>query len=337
MKSKAILMALAMMTTALAGCTGTDGVTEVDEDALNELIQGNLQDFINNTTVVVNQDFHYHNNTTIDNTDNSVSNVNGSGVAVGSSFHVKSGSSEGDAETIDAFSGVTLMHWEDGISYITQLSGWNICVQIGSEYEADLQTLFASHSMSFTSIGISDMDEAVDKFSSGECMAVVGSASAVTHAYYELNWSDSGLMTNLTTGGNAHHNARSSISISIEQSDDELLVLRYAYGQIYLDAICNASSTGCTDSEQSMFAHELSVISTCGDVSIFSSWEIWGHMLSSDGLHLPGTGMSCTHDIQISTGWVGGDVPGYDSSMHNLSFGDWTYSILWENFPVTIH
>ena len=65
MKSKAILMALAMMTTALAGCTsGTDGVPEVDEDALNELIQNNLQDFINNTTVIVNQDFQYHNNTT---------------------------------------------------------------------------------------------------------------------------------------------------------------------------------------------------------------------------------------------------------------------------------
>ena len=64
MRAKAVLMALAMMTTALAGCTGTDGVTEVDEDALNELIQNNLQDFINNTTVVVNQDFHYHNNTT---------------------------------------------------------------------------------------------------------------------------------------------------------------------------------------------------------------------------------------------------------------------------------
>ena len=65
MRAKAVLMALAMMTTAVAGCTGTDGVTEVDEDALNELIDANLQDFINNTTVVVNQDFHYHNNTTV--------------------------------------------------------------------------------------------------------------------------------------------------------------------------------------------------------------------------------------------------------------------------------
>ena len=103
MKTKAVLMALAMMTTALAGCTsGTDGVPEVDEDALNELIQDNLQDFINNTTVVVNQDFHYHNNTTVNNyetmneynnttnvdggevinhnTDNSVNNFNGSNI-----------------------------------------------------------------------------------------------------------------------------------------------------------------------------------------------------------------------------------------------------------------
>ena len=76
MRTRALLMALVMMTTALAGCTsGTDGVPEMDEDALNELIQDNLQDFINNTTIVVNN--HYHNNTTIDNTDNSVSNVNG--------------------------------------------------------------------------------------------------------------------------------------------------------------------------------------------------------------------------------------------------------------------
>ena len=110
MKSKAILMALAMMTTALAGCTGTDGVTEVDEDALNELIDANLQDFINNTTIVVNN--HYHNNTTVNNnhydttneynnttnvdggevnnhnTDNSVNHYNGSGSGTGSTMQM---------------------------------------------------------------------------------------------------------------------------------------------------------------------------------------------------------------------------------------------------------
>ena len=85
MKSKAILMTLAMMSAALAGCTGSDGVTEIDDEALQQLFDDNIQDFMNNTSVTVNQEIHYHNNTTVDDSDNSVStdssvtNYNGSG------------------------------------------------------------------------------------------------------------------------------------------------------------------------------------------------------------------------------------------------------------------
>ena len=73
------------MTSTLAGCTGGDpdggGNDEIDMDILNQLIDDNLQDFINNTTITVEN--HYHNNTTVmnDNTDNSVSNINGSNSA----------------------------------------------------------------------------------------------------------------------------------------------------------------------------------------------------------------------------------------------------------------
>ena len=82
MRIIAPMMILIMMTSTLAGCTGGDpdggGNDEIDMDILNQLIDDNLQDFINNTTITVNN--HYHNNTTImnDNTDNSVSNINGS-------------------------------------------------------------------------------------------------------------------------------------------------------------------------------------------------------------------------------------------------------------------
>ena len=85
MKSKAILMTLAMMSAALAGCTGSDGVAEIDDETLQELFDDNIQDFMNNTSVTVNQEIHYHNNTTVDDSDNSVStdssvtNYNGSG------------------------------------------------------------------------------------------------------------------------------------------------------------------------------------------------------------------------------------------------------------------
>ena len=68
MKTRAVSMVLLMIASALAGCTSGDpdgdGDMGIDTDMLNEMIEENLQDFINNTTVTVNQEIHYHNNTT---------------------------------------------------------------------------------------------------------------------------------------------------------------------------------------------------------------------------------------------------------------------------------
>ena len=76
-------MVLLMIVSALAGCTtgdpDGDGELGIDPDLLDELIESNLQDFINNTTVTVNQEIHYHNNTTVvnnyDETNNEYSNT----------------------------------------------------------------------------------------------------------------------------------------------------------------------------------------------------------------------------------------------------------------------
>jgi|APSaa5957512535_1039671.scaffolds.fasta_scaffold64138_1 hypothetical protein len=69
MRIIAPMMILIMMTSTLAGCTGgdPDGGGEMDTDAINDLIDANLQDFINNTTITVNQEIHHHyyNNTTV--------------------------------------------------------------------------------------------------------------------------------------------------------------------------------------------------------------------------------------------------------------------------------
>jgi len=77
MKTKAILMTIAMMSAALAGCTGSDGVAEIDDATLQELFDDNIQDFMNNTSVTVHQEIHYHNNTTVNNyeTTNEYSNT----------------------------------------------------------------------------------------------------------------------------------------------------------------------------------------------------------------------------------------------------------------------
>ena len=80
MRIMAPMMILIMMTSTLAGCTGGDpdggGNDEIYMDILNQLIDDNLQDFINNTTITVEN--HYHNNTTIVNNDYSQTNFSGS-------------------------------------------------------------------------------------------------------------------------------------------------------------------------------------------------------------------------------------------------------------------
>ena len=95
MKAIALPMVLLMLTATLAGCAGSDpdggdGTDGIDMETLNQLIEDNLEDFLNNTSVTVNQDFHYYNNTTTinENTDNSVSNINGSGVGSASTMQM---------------------------------------------------------------------------------------------------------------------------------------------------------------------------------------------------------------------------------------------------------
>ena len=69
MKTRAVSMVLLMIASALAGCTSGDpdgdGELGIDSDVLNQMIEDNLQDFINNSSVTVHQTVHYHNNTTV--------------------------------------------------------------------------------------------------------------------------------------------------------------------------------------------------------------------------------------------------------------------------------
>ena len=68
-KLNAIGLTLLMIASALAGCTSGDpdgdGEMGIDTDLLNQMIEDNLQDFINNSSVTVHHTIHQHNNTTV--------------------------------------------------------------------------------------------------------------------------------------------------------------------------------------------------------------------------------------------------------------------------------
>ena len=103
MKTKVALLTLILVSSTLAGCTGDPdggGNDEIDSDALQDLFDEHFQDFLNNTTITVNN--HYHNNTTISSTstDNSVSNINGSGIGSDSVMNMFTVSWDRESELI---------------------------------------------------------------------------------------------------------------------------------------------------------------------------------------------------------------------------------------------
>ena len=93
MKTTTILIALTMLTTGLAGCTGDPdggGNDEFDAETLQGMIEAGLQDFMNNTTVEITTNYYTNETSTTTN------NINGSGGVSDSSMHVLAGIETGE-------------------------------------------------------------------------------------------------------------------------------------------------------------------------------------------------------------------------------------------------
>ena len=92
MRIIAPMMILIMMTSTLAGCTGGDpdggGNDEIDMDILNQLIDDNLQDFINNTTIDVTNNYYDSDNST------TINYLNGT-TTITTVLHTMSGQQQG--------------------------------------------------------------------------------------------------------------------------------------------------------------------------------------------------------------------------------------------------
>ncbi len=108
MKAKVALLTLVLVSSALAGCTGDPGEgggDEFDSEALQDLIDENLQDFMNNTSITVNN--HFYNNTTVVNNDydtnndyNNTTNVDGGEI---NNYNQYTGSGAGSASIMQMF------------------------------------------------------------------------------------------------------------------------------------------------------------------------------------------------------------------------------------------
>ena len=345
MKTRAVSMVLLMIASALAGCTSGDpdgdGEMGIDADLLDQLIQDNLQDFINNTTVTVNQDtIHYSNETHYTyNTYNGSSDYVIQYVATG----VDPGASTTQGDTSNHSDMVLLVRSDrydeqtTGGSW-TGLDGVNICVGIGSETEGMLQDAFSPMGISFTSVPIADSSEGRSKFIDGSCDAITGSRNAIEIAQSDVNGSGiSSWISNAYASGASYFAIQSQFEYTITQDFGQRVDFGGAHFEVVLTGTCVQNCDTDDEDTIQVFVFDRNQVNAYGPGSSFydmiSTCYVEGygdlHYENYEGfLRLPG--LNCSTTIHVHA-HIWGDNPDYEYTWSN-----WAYYVSWTETEVTM-
>ena len=338
------MMILIMMTSALAGCTGGDpdggGNDEINMEILNSLIDDNLQDFVNNTTVEVTNNYYDSDNST------TINYVNGTSTMT-STLHTMAGTQQGMVSQTNYSGGdLVLLVREDAYaeedtnSLWNGLNGANICVGVGTEMEGKIVDSFSAASISFTSVPVADSGEATAKFIDGSCDAFPGDMSAMVAKKWQLDGDGSmnGVdiwITNFVSPYSASGDYSNYIQLIIPQANGYSTILNEIYVTITLSKSCINCSNNESDVEVSYLINDMSSMhqifgtnyategmSTC-EYSLDTSF-------SEEGLMF-GPGLECEHHIIISVASYALDAN------YEYIWSDWTYYVHWSTTPVVMH
>ena len=344
-------MVLLMMASALAGCTGGDPDGDdnsgIDMEILNQMIDDNLQDFINNTSVTVN---NYHSSNETHHTYNT---YNGSSdhvqiiIAAGTSEGVSTTQGESSNHTdmvllvrSDSYSAPSIFGPHENTWRI--LDGANICVGIGSETEGMLVNAFSSSDITFTSVPIADSAEALAKFLGGECDAITGSRLVMESYENNLNMENgtsplATWMTDAYASGAAFFAIDSQFEYTITQDYGMMISLGGAHFEITLTGTCVQNCTSEDEDTSQVFIFDrgpsnqyspgsstYNMISDC-DIEGYGELNYYNY----EGLTiLPG--LDCTTTLSVHA-HLWGDNPNYE-----YVWSDWAYYMTWSESEVTM-
>jgi len=362
MRNTTILIALTMLTTGLAGCTGDPdggGNDEFDAETLQGMIESGLEEFMNNTTVEITTNYYTNETSTTTNY------VNGSGGVSSSSLHALSGTDPGESSFL-----VTYSEYDNDLALLVRgdaydsasagysaagLSGANICVAIGSVWEAELVDWFSGRSISFTSVPIADLAEGNAKFIDGSCDAMAGELQYLVQrkASMDADGSMNGVgiwITNSVgdaSGGTEDYSSAagwSVLNLTIEQGYGASSYLLAAHGEIALTGTCIANCSG-----QSAVIHHTYVFSTeefegnystsSGGIDFSNACEGMTNLDSWPGFFGP-PGLECDLDITMFASlnaayWWEYDITSFDD--YEFAWSEWSYYVLWQSTAVTMH
>jgi len=361
MDHMAALLALILVSGSLAGCTGGDpdagGNDEFDAETLQGMIEAGLQDFMNNTTVEITN--NYYTNETSYNTNN----VNGSGGVSSSSLHALSGTDPGESSFLVTYSeydnnlalAVRADAYPHGTGSANQLDGAHICVAIGSVWEAELVDWFSAHNIDFSPVPVADLAEANAKFIDGSCDAMAGELLYLVNrkASMDADGSMNGVDIWITdpvgdaSGGTEDYSSAagwSVLNLTIEQDYGTSSYLAAAHGEITLVGTCIAN---CTN--QSAVIHHTYVFSTesftanystsSGGIDFSNTCEGMTNLDSWPGFFGP-PGLECELDMTMFASlnaayWWEYDITSFDD--YDFAWTDWSYYVLWQSTAVTMH
>ena len=338
MRTTTILIALTMLTTGLAGCTGGDpdggGNDEFDAETLQGMIEAGLQDFINNTTVEITN--NYYTNSTNQYNVNGSSGVSNLHTMVGTNSGVSIIEGDGLADVALLVRGVA---YDDDLGALG-LDGILICVGIGSLLEGVINDYFEMNGMTYTTINSPNFNSAVDNYIAGGCQSIVGERSSLEALDNATNISHSWITTEsigLVPGDSL---GSSMLQLTIHQDSGYAIFFHSIYATVKLVGTCPNCSSDDYDFEKTYVINQMT-----GDYNWIFGMEYYTGGVSTCEYDLSATfanqynelfgpGLECDHVITLNVQYT--DLLPESPGEFELHWTDWTYYLHWVSTPVTV-
>jgi hypothetical protein len=280
------------------------------------MIDDNLQDFINNTSVTVVNN-HYSNES------NEVTNhINSTSSAATYNLRIMTGAIAGveNSGNISSGNDHVLLVRGDSYSSNSSLNGAQICVGIGSYEEQQIQNWFGHNDEGFTSVPVADDAEAIAKFIDGECDAIEGTLLQLEAKKMQLendnsmNGVEIWISASMGNYGDLYA-VESRVDFTFEQEYGTDLGIGNLYAEISVEGNCVAD---CNSSDVSIY-HTFTYPNLEHTV-MFSECSIpdYGLMSSNDIVFmLPG--LDCTLTISLHA------YIEYERANYEYVWSDWAY------------
>ena len=337
MRAIALPIVILMLTATFAGCVGGDpdgdDSSGIDMEILNQMIDDNLQDFINNTSVTVVNNHYSNESNEVTNHINSTSSDSVYRIMTGAIAGVENTgniSSENDHVLLVRGDAYTVTNSSSSTQY-PSLDGASICVRIGSSEEGKIVNWFSHNNISFTSVPVADAAEATSKFIDGSCDAMEGLRSIIEQRKMVLE--NDGSMNGVEIWISAPmgqlgelYAIESRVDFTLEQEYGTVLDIGNFYAEISVEGNCVED---CNSDDLPLY--QIFTTPNSDIVEMFSVCSIPDYgLIAYNDVYFMLPGLDCTLTISLHA------YVEYERDNYEYVWSDWAYYMTLSESEVTM-